>query len=71
MKKIQGETKSVSQVLNGKFFIDFYQREYRWKTEHVVELLKDLTEKFLEYHEPRDERIAVRDYGPYFLVPLS
>ena len=67
MKKIQGETKSVSQVLNGKFFIDFYQREYRWKTEHVVELLKDLTEKFLEYHEPRDERIAVRDYGPYFL----
>ena len=67
MKKIQGEAKSISQILNGKFSIDFYQREYRWGRKHVVELVKDLTEKFLENHEPQDERTAVRDYGLYFL----
>ena len=33
----------------------------------MAELIEDLTGKFLESHEPGDERAAVEDYGHYFL----
>ena len=49
------------------FAIDYYQREYRWETKQVAELLEDLAEKFLESHEAGNERSAVEQYGHYFL----
>ena len=67
MKEIQGEARRISELLGGKFSIDYYQREYRWETKHVVKLIEDLTEKFLESHRPNNTRVAVRDYGRYFL----
>ena len=68
MKKIQGDAKSVRGLLSGaKYAIDYYQREYRWETKHIAELIDDLAEKFLESHEPGNERSAVEQYGHYFL----
>ncbi len=68
MKEIRGDAKSIRSLLGGaKFAIDYYQREYRWETKQVVELIDDLTEKFLESHEPGQERAAVEQYGHYFL----
>ena len=40
MKRIDGDAKSIRSMLGGsKFAIDYYQREYRWETKQVAELL--------------------------------
>ncbi len=68
MKEIRGDAKSVRALLGGsKFSIDYYQREYRWEKKQVIELLNDLSSKFLESHETGNERSAVENYGHYFL----
>ena len=68
MKKIEGEAKSIRKLLsNSRFFIDYYQREYKWQTKHVKELLEDLSEKFLESYNPIDERTQIQSYENYFL----
>lgn len=62
-------TPRASAVFFGgaKFAIDYYQREYRWETKQVAELIEDLTEKFLESDEQDNDRAAVEHYGHYFL----
>jgi uncharacterized protein DUF262/uncharacterized protein DUF1524/alcohol acetyltransferase len=68
MKEIRGDAKHIRALLGGaKFAVDYYQREYRWETKQVAELIEDLSEKFRESHEEGDERSAVEQYGHYFL----
>ncbi len=68
MNEIRGDAKSIRALLGAaKFSIDYYQREYRWETKQVTELIDDLAEKFLESHEAGNERSAVEEYGHYFL----
>ncbi len=68
MKEIRGEAKTLRQLLSGsRYGIDYYQREYRWQTRHVRELLDDLSEVFLDYYDASHDRAAVQDYGHYFL----
>jgi hypothetical protein len=68
MKEIRGDAKSIRSLLSGaKYAIDYYQREYRWETKHISELIDDLTVRFLDSYEPKHERVAVEKYGHYFL----
>ena len=68
MKEIDGKAKSIRDLLGGtKFAIDYYQREYRWATKQVTELIDDLAGKFLESHEAGNDPSAVEYYGHYFL----
>lgn len=68
MRKIQGDAQSIRSLLAGaKFAIDYYQREYRWESKQIAELIDDLAEKFLQSHDPGNERSAVEQYGHYFL----
>ena len=68
MREIRGDAKNLRSLLGGaKFAIDYYQREYRWETKQIAELIEDLAEKFRDSYEPGDERSAVEDYGHYFL----
>jgi uncharacterized protein with ParB-like and HNH nuclease domain len=66
--EINGKTRSVRELLfNQKYSIDYYQREYKWETKHVQELLDDLSSKFLEFFKEQHERNEVAKYGHYFL----
>ena len=68
MREIRGDAKNIRSLLGGsRFAIDYYQREYRWEKKQVTELIDDLCAKFLESHEPGNERSAVENYGHYFL----
>ena len=68
MNKIDGKSRTVRELLSGaKYGIDFYQREYRWEEKHIVELLNDLTGKFLDDFNADHERTQVEKYGHYFL----
>jgi hypothetical protein len=67
-REIDGKGRTVRELLAGrKYSIDYYQREYKWQTKQVEELIEDLAAKFLESHEEGNERGAVADYGHYFL----
>jgi uncharacterized protein with ParB-like and HNH nuclease domain len=68
VKEIRGDAKTIRQLLNGaKYAIDYYQRDYKWQTKHVQELLDDLSARFLEDHQIGHERSQVEKYGHYFL----
>lgn len=68
MKEILGKAKTVRELLKGvKYTIDYYQREYKWKDKQIIELLDDLSGKFLEDYDPDHERRKVSDYSNYFL----
>src|SRR5664280_285167 len=68
MKEIDGKGKTIRDLLNGKrYYVDYYQREYKWQIKQVRELIEDLTSAFLEDHDPKHGRKAVAKYGHYFL----
>ena len=68
MSEIKGLAKTVRQLLdNNKYAIDYYQREFKWETKHVVELIQDLSVGFLENYDESHERKNVAEYGHYFL----
>ena len=65
--KVEGKTYSVGEILAKKFSIEYYQREYRWETRQITDLLNDLSDKFLAYYEPNHTREQGAEYGNYFL----
>jgi len=68
MKEIKGKEKNIRMLLlNARYSIDYYQREYKWQTKHLQELIEDLTKKFLESYEEEDDRSAIQHYENYFL----
>lgn len=68
MQEIQGNARTVRELLKGvKYSIDYYQREYRWGQKQVLELLDDLTGKFLEAYDEKHARREVASYPHYFL----
>ena len=69
--RIDGNAKTVRELLaNTKYTLDYYQREYSWQTRHVIELVEDLTKKFLDDYEPDHTPAEVPRYGHYFLGPV-
>lgn len=68
---IKGEAKNILEILsNKKYKLDFYQREYKWDTPNVIDLLEDLASKFFSSYDKTHERIDVKEYGNYFLGPI-
>lgn len=67
MTKIRGEDRSVKSLLGQKFRIDYYQRDYKWETKQIRELVEDLTSRFRIDFQKGHERKAVAGYGQYFL----
>jgi uncharacterized protein with ParB-like and HNH nuclease domain len=65
---IDGKGRTLGELFfQRRYAIDTYQREYKWQTKQLVELIDDLSGKFLEYYEPGHDRDAVAKYGHYFL----
>jgi uncharacterized protein with ParB-like and HNH nuclease domain len=68
VNEIRGDAKTVRMLLSGaKYAIDYYQREYKWQSKQVAELIDDLATRFLESYEDGHERSAIERYGHYFL----
>lgn len=67
-REIRGESRTVRQLLDGeKYTIDYYQREYKWQSKQVQELVSDLALKFLQDYQETHDRNMVEYYGHYFL----
>lgn len=66
--KINAKDITIKLLLTAtKYQLDYYQREYSWQTQHVLELIDDLTSKFLDNYKEGHEQTPVSDYGHYFL----
>ncbi|MBA3726788.1 MAG: DUF262 domain-containing protein, partial [Armatimonadetes bacterium] len=65
---IDGDGRTVRDLLsNRKYSIDYYQREYRWQTKHILELLGDLSDVFIDRYDEKHERSEIANYRHYFL----
>ena len=55
--------------INRQYYIDFYQRDYQWRKEHVDKLLEDLFYRFgLEYKDTDDvNEETISKYDWYYL----
>lgn len=68
---IQGIAKSLRELLsNRRYGLEYYQREYGWKSTQVEELMDDLSSAFFSQREPGQERADVANFRPYFLGPI-
>lgn len=69
--KIEATDISISSLLKDqKFYIDYFQREYRWKEKHVKLLIEDLTTTFLKSYKVGHRRPNVANYQSYYLGPV-
>jgi uncharacterized protein with ParB-like and HNH nuclease domain len=68
IRSIDGKGKTIKEMLFArKFYIDYYQREYKWQTKQVEELINDLTGIFLNDFSAGHDREEVARYAHYFL----
>ncbi|MFH0297890.1 DUF262 domain-containing protein [Bradyrhizobium sp. 31Argb] len=71
MTAIDAKARNVRELLGGKkYTIDYFQREYRWRTKEIGELISDLTVRFLAKWQPSHGRAEVAKYPSYFLGPI-
>lgn len=68
MSSITPHYRTITQLLQSRTFaIDEYQREYKWESKNIEELLTDLQNKFLSSYREGDTPKATADYADYFL----
>jgi len=71
--EVQPNKKNIKEVFNGTvYYIDFYQRQYKWDGEPVKKLLDDIFYKFnIEHSRLKDDNRDLKDiihkYGWYYL----
>ena len=69
--KIEATDTSINALLKDqKFYIDYFQREYRWKDKHIKLLIEDLTTTFLKSYKSGDKPEEVANYQNYYLGPF-
>lgn len=68
MREIIGKAKTIRELMHGiKYYIDYYQREFKWQEKHVRELIDDLSSSFMDDYRGDHPRSKVAEYGHYFL----
>jgi len=69
--KIEATDKNINNLLKDqKFYIDYFQREYRWQEKHIRLLVEDLTTTFLKSYKHTDKRSEVANYQSYYIGPV-
>ncbi|GHV14274.1 hypothetical protein FACS189491_10390 [Spirochaetia bacterium] len=69
--RIEAKDITIKLLLSDKkFFIDYFQREYRWENKHITKLIEDLTTSFMKCYDPSHGRKEVANYQNYYLGPV-
>ena len=66
MQKINGYPKNLVTLLGSRYFIPYYQREYKWEKKQMLELVEDLSDEFLNNYQVDHGLKDVDRYGMYF-----
>ena len=70
MNRITGNPIEIDDLFNDRYTVQYYQREYNWKTKQIQELVYDLVNEFMNYYKEGDTQDNVEYYGNYFLGPI-
>ena len=70
-KNIDAFPKNIKEILaNSHYKIDYYQREFRWETKQITELIEDFYERFMDNYKEFHKQKNVKQYSYYFLGPM-
>ena len=66
---IQPQTETIQSIFNREYYIDFYQREYKWKKSQVRALLEDIFHRFDLLYNPQKDATPenINKYDWYYL----
>jgi uncharacterized protein with ParB-like and HNH nuclease domain len=64
---VDSDCHTLTSVLNNKYEVDFYQREYVWEKSHIEDLINDLVGEFMKNWSPNDDLSKTKSYNPYFM----
>lgn len=68
---IQAINKKLIELLDKqKYQVDPFQREYKWETEHIEELLVDLERAFILNFDVEHTRVNASNYTIYYMGPI-
>jgi len=67
---IQANARSLFEILQNKYIVDYFQREYKWEFKHIEQLLIDLEASFLSNFEIGQTTQDVSSYNTYYLGPV-
>lgn len=68
---IQANARKLFELLQNKYIVDYFQREYKWEFKHIEQLLIDLEASFLSNYTPSDTVQDVNGkYNSYYLGPV-
>lgn len=67
MSEIIFDRKTINEILQQRFILPTYQRDYKWEAKQVRELIGDLQEAFLANFQEGHGRKEVAEYDNYFL----
>lgn len=67
MAYVNPQTQSVKVCFQSHYSLPYFQREYKWESRHVSEMLNDIQGAFLLNYDPSHGRKEVSGYSPYFL----
>ncbi|MDD9811545.1 MAG: DUF262 domain-containing protein [Gammaproteobacteria bacterium] len=70
MKEIHGHEQTIKQLIGKKYAVDSYQREYKWESTQLNDLINDLSVSFNDDYSEKHEPSDVARYGQYFLGPI-
>lgn len=67
---VDGRGRTVLDMFKGhRYQLDYYQRDYTWRSDNVRRLVDDLYNRFNASYKETDDRTAASRYRPYFLGP--
>ena len=68
---IEAKDKQLVDVLtNNRFKIDVFQREYRWKRNHIEALLSDLYASFISNYKEGNTLEDIENFDCYYMGPI-
>src|SRR5450830_717350 len=67
MAYINPQTQSLKLCFQSHYSLPYFQREYKWESRHMAEMLNDIQNAFLLNYEPTHARKEVSGYSSYFL----
>lgn len=67
---IQANSRKLFELLQSKYVVDYFQREYKWEYKHIEQLLVDLEASFNSNYEDGHTILSVTNYNSYYLGPI-
>lgn len=68
---ISAFVRTLKLMLDGnKYQVDYFQREYKWGSKHIEQLLVDLEASFFSNYEDSHQLQDVANYNCYYLGPV-